>query len=750
MSILELRVLPALAIARLGSSSKPLENFYLKIPEGHLDFRRIEPTETLYVKDETGEIERCDTPPLIRFKDGDRIRPLAPFLEVYARTGSDTLEPLTLDLLHAEGCDKTDLRWCVEIGNIKAFRRTGDKRDKATVKVEFSDHAVHPLAAVAPHFLPGKVLPLGSVRYINPNTKFPEIRLRFTPAAGLVYGASERRLTKVDAKGKPVAFEDKEDEVVKGRVIYDGKRETQQWLGWSDLNNDPATTNPGQIYAGYDDNGNHISWGYLDDECDGLVTVTLKIGGRTLSAFARIGAGPPAFAPDGLPVRTIYDELLQAWLGPVVQTPDVSREAAEDSVRRAFETVRLMNTAVMNGNTIAGRTAVASMMPSQDSNDTHRLFAPVMAPGIVDTLSVLALHQAVMTALRAGAAPWFVDALRQPEEIGDLTDAGRRKMPAMMRGADGRYMALTRRQIDMIRKVAAAAPFGGPAGAAPAAPSKGISARNITAQLSHLGRGNPPISHPMSAISNCFPGLEFDFRNIWRRIFVGIVLTEHNNYVTHIEDPKYKDLEGRRLLAINKRPVMRQANGPAIPGRGPDPLPIDSNREAVAFMEWSNTIALVWDKQGETVTCTFTADKSPNEVLIDENGKTSVTTKDWQLEVRRIFEHVAVDGRAESQAVLTRALAEPGELTQGLCSPWQNDYRECACYYWAASRPDYVNVVPAGDGTSRGDMWLQQERTGDYLLDDRRDARLTSYDDLLKQWEKVLQFQIRGRDATET
>jgi hypothetical protein len=46
----------------------------------------------------------------------------------------------------------------------------------------------------------------------------------------------------------------------------------------------------------------------------------------------------------------------------------------------------------------------------------------------------------------------------------------------------------------------------------------------------------------MSAISNCFPGLEFDFRNIWRRIFVGIVLTEHNNYVTHIEDPKYKDL----------------------------------------------------------------------------------------------------------------------------------------------------------------------------------------------------------------
>ena len=42
--------------------------------------------------------------------------------------------------------------------------------------------------------------------------------------------------------------------------------------------------------------------------------------------------------------------------------------------------------------------------------------------------------------------------LRQPEEVGDLTDKGRRKMPAMMRGADARYLTLTRRQIDKIKK----------------------------------------------------------------------------------------------------------------------------------------------------------------------------------------------------------------------------------------------------------------------------------------------------------
>jgi hypothetical protein len=756
MSILELRILPPLAIARLGSSANPLENFTLKIPEGGLDFREIEPAETLYVDEKTGKIANADTPKVIRFKDVDqvkdihRIRPVAPFLEVFARTAADTLEPLTIDLLRAHGLKPSDVRWTVEVGNIKAYRRTGDERDKAVAKVSFCDHAVYPLEATAEHFLPRKVLPLGKVRYIQPNTKFPEIRLRFTPAAGLVYGASDRRLKKIDDKGKPIEFEDREDIVIEGRVIYDGKRDTQKWLGWIDQNV-PNTTNPGQIYAGYiNEDGNQVSWGYLDDECDGFVTVELACEGQELTAFARIGAGPPAFAPDGLPIRTVHDELVQAWLGPAVQPADVSASEAEDTVRRALETVRLMNTAVMNGNTVAGRTAVASMMPSQDSNDTHRLFAPVMAPSIVDTLSVLALHQGVLTALRAGTAPWFVDALRKPEEIGDLSDAGRRKMPAMMRGADGRYLTLTRRQIDMIRQVSAAAPFKASSMGPPlATPANGITAKNVTAQLAYLGRSNPPLTHPISAISNCFPGLEFDFRNIWRRIFVGIVLTEHTNYVTEFEDETYKNLKGRRLLAIDGVPVMQQATGPAIPSRGPVPLPVDGNPEAVAFMEWSNTIARLWDKQGQKVSCLFTEDEPATEILVDDKGKASVKTKAWQLEVRQIFEQVLVDGRPEPHAVIARVLAQPGELTQGLCSPWQNDYRECACYYWAASRPDYVNVVPTDDGTSRGDMWLQKVRTGDYLLDDRTDVRLATYDDLFRKWEKVLQFQIRGKDAVE-
>jgi hypothetical protein len=267
-----------------------------------------------------------------------------------------------------------------------------------------------------------------------------------------------------------------------------------------------------------------------------------------------------------------------------------------------------------------------------------------------------------------------------------------------------------------------------------------IEPRNLSAQLSYRGRGNPPVAHPSSAISNCFPGLEFDFRTIWRRAFIGIVLSENNNYVVEIEDAKFKDLKGCRLLKIDDRPVSVQTIGPILPGRI-GPLSTGGNPDSVAFMEWSNNLSHLHDRQGHEVSCEFTASPSKNEVL---PGNTDVKTKTEKLQVRQIFEQVDVGGAKEKLAVLAEQLIQPGELSQGLCSPWQNDYRECACYYWAASRPDYVNVVAADDGTSRGDNWMQREQTGSYLPDNHDPALTFSYDDLFEQWEKVLKFVVRG------
>jgi hypothetical protein len=450
MSISEIRILPPFAIARLGASETPLENYDLVLDDNDaLGFRKIRGAETFRVDRKTGEITQAYVPDRVQFRDGGAIRPVAPFLEVFARTGDDKLEPLTLELLDKHKLKPAALTWRVEVGNLKIFRRTGIAADRIEAKAEFSDHAAHPLEGHCANFFDGKTLRLGSVQYIKPNRKFPEIRLRFTPAGGWVYGSSPRRKT-VNAFNKVVETDDKI--VPPERIIYDPKKGT--WRGFDDGKTPaPERTVPGAIYAGYSDpkSGDQVSWGYLDDECDGIVTASLSIGGKTLSAFARIAAGPPTFAPDSVPIRTVADELDQVHLGPEADAT-VTLAEAEEIVRRAIESVRLMNSAAMNGNTIEGRTNAASTMVRQDTNDFSRYYQPIMTPTSVDSHALMALHQNILAALRSGTGAWFAQALRQPEQIGDLSDAGRRKMPALMRGADGRMLVLSRRQIDTIVK----------------------------------------------------------------------------------------------------------------------------------------------------------------------------------------------------------------------------------------------------------------------------------------------------------
>ncbi len=157
-------------------------------------------------------------------------------------------------------------------------------------------------------------------------------------------------------------------------------------------------------------------------------------------------------------------------------------------------------------------------------------------------------------------------------------------------------------------------------------------------------------------------------------------------------------------------------------------------------LEWSNSLAHVMRRQGHVVKCQFTLEASDAQVPVPDDPAQML---DVELTVRRMF-----DGDSPAFA---EGLLQPGELTQGLCSPWQHDYRECACYYWPASRPDYVNVEPGPDGVSRGDTWVSKgERTGEYILDDRKDGRLVTYDDLFEAWEAMLRFQIKGHDAEES
>jgi hypothetical protein len=458
--IKSLRLLPPFAVGRFGSSETPLEAYDLEVPEDNpLDFRRIVPKETLKIDPATGAVAEIYTPKSIRFRDGDQIRPVAPFLELYGETSEDNFEPLTLGLLDSEGLGADAIQWSVKVANLKIFRQTGNPDDKVIAIVPaFSDHGAHPLKGIARNFLHEKFIAFGNVRYIRPTAKYPEIRLRFTPAKGLVYGSSPDRFE--PAKGKDVKdpiFENHED-----RIVYDTTK--GKWLKFQADEKSPTNPNPSDIYQGYwpeDPDKLPVGWGYLDDVCDGRVSVKLQTkDGRTLEASAWISACMPAFAPDSQPVRTVADELEQLILGPEIDDDEVSIDAAAEIVRRALESIRLMNTAAMNANVINGQSNIASTLYRQDTNDYGRNFSPGMAQSLVDPFAVRMLHERIYAALKSGSAPWFSDALRRPEEVGDLSDKARRKMPPMLRGADGRALTLTRRQISRVVKAAAAGLFG--------------------------------------------------------------------------------------------------------------------------------------------------------------------------------------------------------------------------------------------------------------------------------------------------
>ena len=549
---------------------------------------------------------------------------------------------------------------------------------------------------------------------MKPSDEHPEIRLRFTPAGGKVYGSA----------GDP-----SDPFVVK--PIYVGK-----WRGYSETDtpkNDydgRRLTNPAQIFAGYDmpdpsipGTSLHVSYGYIDDECDGVVEVSLKIGQSTFTAHARVAAGPPTFAPDSKPIRTVADELEQALLGPTAEAAPEEIETVKDIVRRALETVRLMNTAQMNKASVKTRGVGMARM---DSLDYGRQSEPVFAPEVADSLAIRTRHERVLLALESGSLAWFARVLRDYEEVGDLTDEGRRKMPGMMRNADGRHLALTRRQVSKVKAMAEYVAANG----VPEPPKEtSVKPINLAAQLTHSAKGNPPNSKPDTAISNAYPGLEMDFRNIWRKVLDGIILHESLNFVLDVERDDLQPLKGMLLLRVAGINLTAPVTGPNADGIV-GPLKDTTFFQEGMSLEWSNALAtLIHEHTDQEVDCDF-------ESLDHKQQKTV------KLKVRRFFD--------EGTAVISKAIAEPGALTQSLCAPWQNDYRECACFYWAANRPDFVNVEVGSNGAAAGNNWMQKDRTQNtpkvYINDDWLDDRLYTHTDLVKDWEKLLRFIIANQD----
>lgn len=232
-------------------------------------------------------------------------------------------------------------------------------------------------------------------------------------------------------------------------------------------------------------------------------------------------------------------------------------------------------------------------------------------------------------------------------------------------------------------------------------------------QLAYRGVGNPPQSHPSTAVGNFYPGLEFNFLNVWKRIFAGLHLLESSGHVLEIfpeegrgrardqlaelqalkkdEGAKvylcgieYQHNEGSKTVTTIVD-LLTYAKGPAFDSQPAEPNPELSH---AAFMEWGNALAHMH-------ACIVEPRKVRCHFLYGTTDEESDTTK-WEkfgpvrLDVRRL---IARDDAGET-AVISRETSQPGDITESLCSPWQTDYVGCACFYWASNRPDFVNIEP--------------------------------------------------------
>ena len=475
-TITKIRILPPMVIARFGSSPIPMENYDLEVMTDAAGnpttaqhggtYRELVPALTLVVDPQSGSISSAHVPDIVQFRDGrGRIKPVCPFLEVWAQFDEGApFEPLTETHLKECGLEVQDLRWQVHAANLKPFRRTNDPDDKVEAQTgSFSHHDNVPLIGKCRNFKPGKTISFGTVRFIRPTPDHPQIRLRFTPGAGLVFGpkANDPRIND-DVYDGQTSNEYGPIDPAKGR--WD-----RYYIGNAGA---PPVTAPADIFQGgyigsNADQTTKLSHGYFDDSCDGIAQVELEIGGKTLTARARFSSAVPDFAPDCLPVRSIADDVEQMALGVEVAKPAKADEAeimadVVDILRRAIETTQQINTMVMNGDQDVGGVAQNNNnMPGQQTG-YGRSFEPVFPDGSRDSWKTspqeyydVVNHHATILQLAIdaqdlqGAFP-FTAKVRRPWQVADLSRSARQLMPAMMRGSEGLELCLTLRQINKL------------------------------------------------------------------------------------------------------------------------------------------------------------------------------------------------------------------------------------------------------------------------------------------------------------
>lgn len=219
--------------------------------------------------------------------------------------------------------------------------------------------------------------------------------------------------------------------------------------------------------------------------------------------------------------------------------------------------------------------------------------------------------------------------------------------------------------------------------------------RNLTARASKVVRGNPDGSRPESGVDNSYPGLEFDQRNLDKMFFPtfyfefhredGAILTNPDNFGLPKDDSKYYlwSVIGKSHIDLelsNKEVKQSLFNFQGLGGlevwrRIHDLLPgrvsLLLGNSPIGFSNSSLS-----DGQEKLEEC---YENFQPFYLNQEDGKIN-----WFVVTGERSTYLDKNG-----VILIESFPS-GELTRTLCAPWQYDFRDCGCFYWAANKPDMV------------------------------------------------------------
>jgi hypothetical protein len=354
---------PPIAIARLGGSNSPQDAYrWVEADNPRSDGNTvIAPWWTLEIMGD-GTVEPR-MPTSVRLRDGDLIRPVAPFFEIWALVGEAGSrpstwreEPLTPSLLREFRTDESALTIQIDAKNRKAARRiVNDDLVFGTfppLTVRTNDHSVHTLLGTSPPgvripMIPdGRNIPLGSIQIIRSRQQpkgsgapwedavnVEVIRFRLTPGRGRFYGPP--RAARDAGQGQGIAVEPV-------NAFLDPE------AGWFDRVSQ-QTVQPSDTYDMLNSQ-TQTSLGVVDDTCEARVTVTLTLPGKgrsPLPAHANIFVGPPDFAPDRRPFLSLADELQDRGSDAAERSAALSKADRElwvqDLFERVYETVSLFN-----------------------------------------------------------------------------------------------------------------------------------------------------------------------------------------------------------------------------------------------------------------------------------------------------------------------------------------------------------------------------------------------------------------------